>query len=436
MTDLLRLDRLAVQDTREEDGALIITVASKAPTAPRCCLDPDHRRYGTKAIRFRDFTIQAQAVWLEVKRQRFRCDRCGAFPYEDLPDFHTDYRVTNRFLTHLEKQAVRYPFTTAAQINGVHETLIRRVFDGLATRELSDYRVKLPRVLGMDEIHLHGRARFVLGDIENSRMLDMQASRRDFDLRRYFGPMMGRADVEVVCQDMWIGYRNITKAMFPRAVTVIDKYHVQRTANYGMEFVRRATYIGMTSEERRKLKRQKHLFLTRWDDAKETSRNRLLALFVEFPFLNTAYTLKEDFYDIYRCESRAAAEQAMTRWADSVPSELVRPFKPCLDAIKNWRPHILRYFEHPYTNAYVERMNGLIRTMNVQGTGYSFATLRAKALLKYGAFDTYRIEPTKRPVGTGIAHWSAPEMDEPIDFRVFLGSDLATLGADLEAGTF
>lgn len=73
MTDLLRLDRLTVEGTREEDGSLVITVRSKAPSFPQCCVVCAPKKLGTKAIRFRDFTVQAQPVWLEVKRQRFKC---------------------------------------------------------------------------------------------------------------------------------------------------------------------------------------------------------------------------------------------------------------------------------------------------------------------------------------------------------------------------
>lgn len=78
MIDLLRLDGLAVAgDPHDEDGTLILPVRSKAPGTAQCCLFPNVRRLGTKAIRCRDFTIQGQPVLLEVKRQRFSCSACG-----------------------------------------------------------------------------------------------------------------------------------------------------------------------------------------------------------------------------------------------------------------------------------------------------------------------------------------------------------------------
>lgn len=431
MTDLLRLDRMAVEGTREEDGSLIITVRSKVPSFPQCCLLCTPKKLGTKAIKYRDFTVQAQSVWLEVKRQRFKCLHCDKISYETLPDFDTDFRLTSRFKEFLAWQAIELPFTTAASQNGVHETLIRRLFADETERVLVDYNPHMPRVLGMDEIYLHKKARFVIGDVENGYMLDMQPSRQDADLRTYFDNLLDRDRVEVVCQDMWKGYRTLTKDMFPKAVTVIDKYHVQRTANYGMEVVRRSLYLGLSNQERVKLKRKRALFLARNGGESDKAKEALAKVFASYPVMQRAYDLKERFYDIYACESRAEAEGATTEWLASVPPEFERPFKPSISALKNWRPHILRYFEHRYTSAYVERLNGLIRKMNVQGAGYSYDVLRAKALLKHGR------RTLRKADGSIPFDLLGPDEDDllPGEAWVWSGTPLSTLEADLEAGT-
>lgn len=429
MTDLLRLPNLAAVDTYEEEGFLIVRAASKKPYLPfGCCLFNDKSKNGTKLVRFRDHAIQGQPVWLEIARQRYRCNKCHKISYEELPDIDTERRITLRFKKHLERQAVEHSFTTAAKINGVHETLIRRVFEEYANRKLKGYIPKLPRVLGMDEIYLHRQARFVIGDVERGLMIDMQASRREVDLRDYFLRMAGRDEVEVVCQDMWSGYRKVTTAMFPKAVTVIDKYHVQRTANYGMEVVRKALYLDLSNKDRVKLKRKKALFLARQHNSKPDTLASLERVFVQYPALRSAYELKERFYDIYEAPDRAAAEAATNKWLASVPPEFERPFKQSIDAINNWRPHILRYFEHRFTSGYIERLNGMIRTMDRNGAGYSFDVLRSKAILKHGEFG-------KAQFGEW-AHIGRYGQGTPIMQKVWFGASLSTLEADLEAGTF
>jgi transposase len=437
LIDLLRLDRLLVVDTREEDSELIVTVRSKAPATVRCCLFPNVRKLGTKAIRCRDFTIQGQPVWLEVKRQRFSCSACGNVSYEHLPDLDPDFRMTIRFRDHLAEQAVQLPFTVAATQNGVHETLIRRIFARHADAVLRPYEPVLPRVLGMDEIYLHRRPRFVIGDVENGYMIDMQPSRQEKDLKPYFLKMEGRDKVEVVCQDMWTGYRTTTKAVFPRAVTVIDKYHVQRTANYGVEVVRKALYLDLDNKERIALKRRKAAFLAR-HGGKGATREVLDKAFASYPIMQRAYDLKERFYDIYEADSRARAEHLTNQWLASVPQEFERPFKPSITAFQNWRPHILRYFEHRYTSAYVERLNGLIRAMDRSGTGYSYDVLRDKALLKHGVFRKASASPRRpsAPPGAFTMEFKTAFSDAYVAAPRRLGAPISTLTADLDAGTF
>jgi transposase len=428
VTDLLRLKGLVATGSYEEDGFLIVQASSPKPTVPYgCCIFFGKDKNGSKIVRFRDHAIQGQPVWLEIRRQRYRCQQCKATSYEDLPDIDTERRLTKRFRLHLAKQAVEHSFSAAAKINGVHETLIRRVFEEYADRKLAGYSPLMPRVLGMDEIYLHGQARFVIGDVANKAMLDMRTSRRDLDLRRYFENKVGRENVEVVCQDMWKGYHTLTKAVFPNAVTVIDKYHVQRTANYGFEIVRKKLYQDIGNKERVALKRKRAVFLARWETCKPETRAVLTKLFEQYPVLSTAYDLKERFYDIYEADSRAAGEEAMSWWLASVPSELERPFKTSIDAVNNWRPHILRYFEHRYTSGYIERLNGLIRKMNVQGAGYGFEVLRKKALLKHGQIG----ETTRDPAGTDYLGKTLYRTR-----KLVTGIPLSTLEADLDAGTF
>ncbi|MBZ6417170.1 MAG: ISL3 family transposase [Sphingomonas sanguinis] len=434
MTDLLRLSRLAFVDSYDEDGTLIVQAKSIRHHEPYgCCPLFSFSKMGTKTVRYRDHAIQGQPTWLEIKRQRFRCNACGKVGYEVLPDIDTERRITKRFREHLQREAIKYPFTMAAEINGVHETLIRRIFDEHAKRVMRKYNVVLPRVLGMDEIYIMKRPRFVIGDVENSLMLDMQESRKQTNLNDYFEFIGGGDKVEVVCQDMWSTYRSVTRKQFPNAVTVIDKYHVQRTANAAVELVRKAHFIRISNQDRIRLKRKKGLLLARWDKASDKLKDDLEKLFVEFPNLRAVYEWKERFYDIYECETRAAAEKAMTEWMLNLPPEFERPFKQSRDAVKNWRPHILRYFEHRYTSAYIERLNGLIRKMNVQGAGYDFSTLRAKALLKHGRVDR-EVEGQKLTNRLARTLPAGPRLVPIYGPWRYYGMPLSTLEADLEAG--
>jgi len=422
--DLLSLDYLRPVSVEDKDGVRIITVRTANMLPDRCCGYPILNKNGTKTQRFKDFPIRGVPVEILVKRQRYKCSRCEATVYEELPDMDASRMLTIRFRKHLAWEAVRTTFTDVAYYNGVDEWTVRRLFNDLAEEEMQGYSVVLPRVLGMDEKHVLGKPRFVVGDVSNRWLLDMQESRVEKDLNAYFERQTGKDRVEVVCQDMWQAYRKVTKRFFPNAVTVIDKFHVVRLANFAVEECRKAIQADLPDDERKYLKRiHWSLYARDDDDIKEPTKERLDKLFKRFPLLGTAYYLKEEFFNLYDLDSRAAAETAYARWETAIPVELEGSFKEVRTAMKNWRPYIFRHWEHRYTNAYVEAMNGLIDEMNRRGRGYGFETLRAKALLKYGDIQ-HRKEVAKEAADK-----------EKAEARITKGAELSTLLAALRHGT-
>ena len=66
----------------------------------------------------------------------------------------------------------------------------------------------------------------------------------------------------------------------------------------------------------------------------------------------------------------------ITRWRD-----VLDDFDPLIWTVRNWRTEIFAYFRAPFTNAYTEAANGLVKIANRMGRGYNFAAIRARALL-------------------------------------------------------
>lgn len=99
------------------------------------------------------------------------------------------------------------------------------------------------------------------------------------------------------------------------------------------------------------------------------------------PEMKAAYDLKEAFYAIYRMP-KAKAVVAFDAFPATVPQELRRDFRVLLTAMRNWRAEILAYFDHPITNAYTEAVNGVAKTINRAGRGYTFEVLRARLLFR------------------------------------------------------
>ncbi len=429
--DLLRLDGFTVVGHEQTAAGLVVDTELALPVIPACaCSAPKVLRHGRRAVYFRDHAIQRQPVRIRLTRQRYRCASCGTILLQDLPfTIDADRQMTVRFRRQIATDAVARTFTDTAALNGVKESLVRRIFAQHAAEQLAGYKPRLPKVLGMDEKVIQGRPRFVIGDVTARTMLDMQGSRRNVDLNQYFMSLEGRQNVEVITQDMYWGYKTINQQFFRQAVIVIDKFHVVRYANLAVEMVRKAIQTSLTTESRVSLKRKIRLLAARPGNLSDDGRVALKRLLAEYPALDMAVTCKEWFYDIYQCQTRAQAEAAYKAWVDLLPQEMHRPFTPILSFMKNrrWKALVFNYFEHPYTNAYVEALNGLIDQINRSGRGYNLDTLRAKALLRYG--NVHRVAPRAADDRIGLAE----------DVPLYMGHgavDLSTFESDIARDRF
>lgn len=435
--DLLRLDGYRTVGTETAaNGGLIVNVELLTPEILPCkCGAQRVKKHGTRAVNFKDFSIQRQAVTIRIKRQRWRCEGCGAVLLEKLPGIDTDRNMTLRFRNQIAADAVSHTFTDAASVNGVKETLVRRVFKEFADHQLDGYVPTLPRVLGMDEKFINGRARFVIGDVEARSMLDLLPSRKTDVLEAYFGKIKGRENVEVITQDMYWAYKQVNERYFRKAMIVIDKFHVVRYANIAVENVRKAIQGLLDNEGRINMKRRIGLLGSRPATLKDESRLALRQLLKDYPTLDMAVQYKEAFFEMYDCQTRNEAEKHFEAWAALLPKEMEKPFAVILRVMRErrWKPLILNYFEHPYTNAYIEALNGLMDQINRTGRGYNLETLRAKALLRYG--NIHRVYP----------QWSKEvieaETQAYLDTMFPLhsdghGIDLATFERDLAADSF
>ena len=222
------------------------------------------------------------------------------------------------------------------------------------------------------------------------RPLEMLADRDKGTLTTWLHRHKERKHVEGLAIDMWRPYRDVAATIFPGVPVVIDKFHVVRMANYCMERVRIRVAKSRTKEVRRDWMRSKAILNKRQSTLTEKQAFNLAMWLDNEPELADAYRLKEAFYAIYEAK-KPQALAAYDAFKGDVPQALKADFKVLLTAMRNWRPEITAYFDHPISNAYTEALNGVAKTINRAGRGYSFEVLRARLL--FGSKP--RIQPPK-----------------------------------------
>jgi transposase len=128
----------------------------------------------------------------------------------------------------------------------------------------------------------------------------------------------------------------------------------------------------------------KYILLCRRADLTERQALILEAWTLNFPLLQIAYTLKEEFFDIWNAPDRNQAHNLYQVWPNRLPTELASAFHPLLTAMENWNQEIMAFFDHRLTNGPTEALGGLLKLAQRMGRGYSFEAIRAKVLLTGG----------------------------------------------------
>lgn len=385
MANILNLPAFDVLKVEENEFDYHVDVKSNLePTAClRCGVTPPRLyRHAVKGQRFMDTPMHAKRVGVYVQRVRYKCRDCGQTFMEDLPDMDESRSATKRLIEYVQEKSFLEPFTKIADDVGITEGTVRNIFHDLVAELDARHPFATPEYVGIDEAHLLNNLRGVITNLGKRTIVDILPNKdRDTVVRR-LQRMPERERVKGFSIDMHRPYLQAVNAVFPGTPVVIDKWHVQKKANEAMEEVRKEVKGGLSTKEKRVLRRDK--FILRKRQHRLTPQEAFL---VEtwtnaYPRLAEAYRLKEGFYQVYDAPDRETAERLFEEWKASIPKDLKPLFGAVADMVGRWHEHIFAYFDHRITNAYTESVNRGLKELNRRGRGYSFEVLRARVLYK------------------------------------------------------
>lgn len=409
-----------------EDGVLYVGLKLIAP--PSCCGTTKIRDY--RVVELADVPTVFQPVKLRIEVPRVRCDTCRAIRQGSAMEFERgEGRKTSRLVRYLQEHALAEPTLWVARRCGLSTKTVQEFADRLAKILEAKVPLEAPRILGIDEVHITGKARAVFVDLSNSKasVIDMTES---YATRTVAGTLLKMRNLnacEVIVIDMCSAYRKAIretvaylqkrdgKADFNPAV-VVDKRHVLELVRGAMEGIRREIKLPR-GPKKKILSDDGKLLNMRKSELDEFQIARIEGWRQDFPLLIRAWERKEALYGIYECPDRAAAERWYDIWAEEIPEELKKAFSPVFSAFKNWRKEIFAYFDfrdcrpaandapasdgplrkgrskrgsmaaRSASNGPTEAINGLIKMLHRRGRGYNFERLRARVLFVHGSWN-------------------------------------------------
>ncbi|MCX8515197.1 MAG: ISL3 family transposase [Burkholderiales bacterium] len=385
--NILKLPDIIAQNVSEENNSYHIKciIDSKTPTICKKCFSQNSQvRNGTTKTILRDLPIHAKAAVICLTIQRYKCNSCRHISYQSSQSINELHRMTNRLVDYIVNKSYQTTFTEIANEIMIDEKTVRNIFSNSVKFQLNILTIETMEILGIDEVYLIGRPRFIITNIGQATIVDMLKTPNKSTLLKYFTTLKNKEKIRVVTVDMWRPYFDVISATIPHAKIVIDKFHVVKMASEAMERIRKDICKGLMQKESMQLKNDRYLLLKRNYQLTPKEKLSIASWFEKHKILSMAYKLKEKFYDIWKCRTKKEAEEEFIKWRKQIPIELFIYFYPIVATVNNWHEPIFNYFTARYTNTTTEELNELIKIMNRRGRGYSFDVLRAKMLLSNG----------------------------------------------------
>ena len=204
-----------------------------------------------------------------------------------------------------------------------------------------------------------------------------------------------RKTVKEITLDLSSSMMIIARTVFPKALIISDRFHVQKLYYDALDDVRIAYRWTARDKENEEIKRAKERgkvykpfrysngdtrkqllarakFILTKHKSKWTESQRIRAeiIFENYPELKKAYNLAMELTDIYNAKSiKDAARLKLAKWFNEVEKLGVDNFYTVIDTFKNHYDTILNFFVNRATNANAESFNAKVKAFRAQFRG-------------------------------------------------------------------
>lgn len=310
--------------------------------------------------------------------RRLRCVRCGVRT-ERLDWLAEQPGYTARLARQIGRRCRTSTLTDVAEEYRLDWHAVKELDKLYMAEQLAIAGPVAPRVIGIDEIAVVAghRYRIVVSDLELRRPIwfgGTDRSEASLDLfYQWLGPEKS-GQIRLAVMDMWKAFRASTRAKnhAPQAEIVYDKFHILRHLGDAMDRVRKQEYGRLVGADRRYVKGQKYVLLSRWANLSRDKQHGLRELFRVNRRLQKAYLLKEQFGQLWDYERPGWARRFFEAWRRSLRWQRLKPFEKFAAMAERHWDGIAAYCrsENKVALGFVESLNNRIRVLQRRAYGY------------------------------------------------------------------
>ena len=402
LTEVLNLEGVKVSDKHQHEGIGIILKIDSIAKESACniCGTKSDRLHQNHQQIIKDLDWGEQAVFLEINRRQFKCEKCKKPFSEELEFVKERRRYTKRLAAKTIEEVLADDIRSVAKKGRVTEKEIERMLKD-ASEDLSKVKPIGLKRLGIDEIALvkgQGKYCAVLIDLDRSKLLMIVDGRTKEEIKKVFEGWGAEVleGIEEVSIDLWKGYKSLAMEMMPNAQVVADRFHVMAQINQELDRERKKEKRKIQAEIKKaktpeeKLEKEtilagitdsKYAILKNEKDLNDKQKDKLAEVKNISSRLKIMHQLKEEFREIFeKKETWTDGLLGLGKWI----SKAQKYFVNSQSTIYRWFDEILAYFDNRTTSGVVEGINNKLKLIKRSGYGFtSFENFRNRCLLNW-----------------------------------------------------
>jgi transposase len=316
-----------------------IRVATKlAPECP-CCAGTRLHSKGRYERRVKHQSLCGQLVELVVDTRRYRCCECNRHFVPSLPGIRPWHSCSEPLREQIYQD--HHDGICASRVAGrekISAPTVSRIYAAFTERKASERaRQECPQILGIDEHTLHRNGTFVTTfcDLRRHKVFDVVPGRSAAEMIQYLRGLKGRHKVRVVCIDLSHAYRDMIKKWFPNAILVSDRFHAVRVVMH--HFIEQAKELAPIKYNRGYLR----VLRKRPENLTKRQKERLKALFKQYPVLEPLYTKMREICDLFNLKAQAKSScakhaKALYQHIDDLKSVGFKRLKTLANTLTSW----------------------------------------------------------------------------------------------------
>lgn len=372
----------------EKKDSIIVEIKARTHSKPVCsiCGTPSSG-YDTLPARLFEFIpVWGFRVFFRYGMRRVSCPACQRVVVEKVPWSDGKNHFCHHYAAFLAHWAKEIPWKSVSEHFHTSWQTVCSAVEWVVDYGLSHRTIDNVTALGVDEIAWHRGHNYLTLvyqiDAGSRRLLWAGEQRTQATLESFFKEMAilkqdFSAQIKVICSDMWKPYLRVIAKQLPKAINILDRFHIMQKFGKALDKVR--------AEEAKRLRQEKQppllsksrwCFLKRKENLTEKQSFKLNELLKMNLRTVRAYLLREQFQKFWEYRSPGWAGKFLDQWYHAATYSRIEPMKEIAKMLIRHRPLILNYFraKKQFNSGIVEGMN---RKINLTiRKSFGFRTLK------------------------------------------------------------